>query len=127
MTAQTQNEAWTPTGSSNPVFKHGDAWGFWNETWTECSYGYGNELDARLACLAYSEAELEGKTVGVLVDFWRLRARPFIYGEELPKLPDPNTCNIHNDCAAANAKAVANGKLWADHCHNDCCEDCFGQ
>lgn len=37
------------------------------------------------------------------------------------------TCNRHPDCDAADAKARANGRYsFADHCHDDCCEDCFG-
>jgi hypothetical protein len=39
------------------------------------------------------------------------------------------TCNRHRDCDAADAKvrASTNGERdWADHCHDDCCEDCFG-
>jgi hypothetical protein len=51
------------------------------------------------------------------------------------------SCNRHGDCAAADAKAkeryLEDQKLpwrerndalrpYADHCHDDCCEDCFG-
>lgn len=36
------------------------------------------------------------------------------------------TCNMHDDCDAADLAAVARGKLWASHCNDDCCEDCFG-
>ena len=35
------------------------------------------------------------------------------------------TCNRHDDCDAANAAAKAKGR-YADHCHDDDCEDCFG-
>lgn len=52
----------------------------------------------------------------------------------------PNTCNRHNDCAAADAKAKAifaahvahdlryelYARPYTDHCYDDCCEDCFG-
>ena len=46
-------------------------------------------------------------------------------------LPKPlkafgNTCNRHDDCTAADARARANGRLSAEHCHDDCCEECFG-
>ncbi len=63
------------------------------------------------------------------------------------------TCNRHTDCDLADAKAKAarqaaidkaaadpkwptylpfwraadNMHEWADHCHDDCCEDCFGK
>jgi hypothetical protein len=37
-----------------------------------------------------------------------------------------NSCNRHGDCAAADAKAKAAGHFSASHCHDDCCEDCFG-
>jgi hypothetical protein len=37
----------------------------------------------------------------------------------------PRTCNRHDDCDAADAKARERGR-YADHCHDDCCEDCFG-
>ena len=36
------------------------------------------------------------------------------------------SCNLHDDCDVANAKAKAAGK-FAEHCHDDCCPDCFGQ
>lgn len=58
--------------------------------------------------------------------------------KEVPK-PEPellsNSCNRHNDCAAAN-KRVAEAKIpdhyygfrtTSDHCHDDYCEDCFGK
>lgn len=49
--------------------------------------------------------------------------------EEAKEAPaDKNSCNRHVDCAAADAKARAKGRgLGAEHCHDDCCEDCFGQ
>ncbi len=38
-----------------------------------------------------------------------------------------NSCNLHVDCAAADLLAKQTGqRLYADHCHDDCCEDCFG-
>lgn len=36
------------------------------------------------------------------------------------------TCNRHTDCDAADAKAKAEGRAFVDHCHDPCCEDCFG-
>jgi RyR domain-containing protein len=44
---------------------------------------------------------------------------------EVPR-PKTNSCNRHDDCAAADAKAKAAGRLSAEHCDDDCCEDCFG-
>jgi hypothetical protein len=40
--------------------------------------------------------------------------------------PPKRTCNRHDDCDAADAKAKAAGQSFVDHCHDDCCEDCFG-
>lgn len=37
-----------------------------------------------------------------------------------------NSCNLHDDCKAANERAQAQGRACADHCIDDCCEDCFG-
>jgi hypothetical protein len=36
-------------------------------------------------------------------------------------------CNRHKDCNAADERVRADGRSSADHCHDDCCEDCFGQ
>lgn len=36
------------------------------------------------------------------------------------------SCNRHNNCDAADADAVARGKLGASHCHDDGCDECFG-
>lgn len=37
-------------------------------------------------------------------------------------------CNRHDDCDAADAEAKALGYSPFDiiHCHDECCEDCFG-
>lgn len=37
-----------------------------------------------------------------------------------------NSCNRHDDCAEADKKARARGLACAEHCRDDCCEDCFG-
>lgn len=54
------------------------------------------------------------------------------------RLPDDRPhrdCNRHDDCIAADARARTQGPKdyygrpvydRADHCHDDCCEDCFG-
>lgn len=39
---------------------------------------------------------------------------------------DANTCNRHDDCEAANVRARAAGSFAAEHCHDECCEECFG-
>lgn len=63
-----------------------------------------------------------------------------VYSEKNIKLVvakpiDPiNSCNRHRDCDAADATVAASGRRneWgmpvtrASHCHDDCCEDCFG-
>jgi len=36
------------------------------------------------------------------------------------------SCNRHNDCDAADVKAREKGNYSASHCHDECCEDCFG-
>jgi hypothetical protein len=36
------------------------------------------------------------------------------------------SCNLHIDCDKANAESLARGRGYASHCHDDCCEDCFG-
>jgi hypothetical protein len=38
-----------------------------------------------------------------------------------------STCNRHYDCDGADAEARARHGRAADHCHDECCEDCFGQ
>lgn len=38
----------------------------------------------------------------------------------------PRTCNLHDDCDAADQKAREKGRNWADHCDDEYCEDCFG-
>lgn len=48
---------------------------------------------------------------------------------------DRNRCNLHDDCAAADASVAAKGgrmdrdgfrHMHAFHCSSDNCEDCFG-
>lgn len=41
--------------------------------------------------------------------------------------PPKRTCNKHNDCDAAQAKARAEGRNpYVICCHSDDCEECFG-
>lgn len=60
-----------------------------------------------------------------------------------PVAPTRRSCNRHSDCDAADAERAAN-PIWldhqgricapgegtkfdrADHCHDECCEECFG-
>jgi hypothetical protein len=49
----------------------------------------------------------------------------------LPKLAEiararENSCNRHDDCAAADARARDKGRQRAEHCYDECCEECFG-
>lgn len=38
-----------------------------------------------------------------------------------------NTCNRHDDCAAADRRARISGvRDAAYHCHSEDCEECFG-
>lgn len=44
-----------------------------------------------------------------------------------PATPTVVSCNKHTDCDAADTAAKARGEeRGAVHCHDDCCEDCFG-
>jgi len=40
--------------------------------------------------------------------------------------PRPRECNRHKDCDVADAQAKEKGHAGADHCHDECCEECFG-
>ena len=44
-----------------------------------------------------------------------------------PEAPKTRTCNMHDDCDAADLKAQARNGKRAAHCHSDDCEDCFGK
>ena len=46
--------------------------------------------------------------------------------EEEIKNTQNKGCNFHIDCQQANEIAKSKGKLWAEHCSDECCEDCFG-
>ena len=50
---------------------------------------------------------------------------PFIVACE-PCDVEPERCNRHDDCDAADEKAKAAGKLGAEHCYDSGCEECFG-
>lgn len=38
----------------------------------------------------------------------------------------PNTCNMHDDCKLADIQSQLNKGKNANHCHDECCEECFG-
>lgn len=47
----------------------------------------------------------------------------------IPKIenPLPRNCNMHGDCDAADARAREKDPAASvEHCHDECCEDCFG-
>ena len=46
--------------------------------------------------------------------------------EEKPEVPTIRSCNVHADCNAADEKARAKGKHFADHCSDEGCSECFG-
>ena len=49
------------------------------------------------------------------------------------QMKEKRQCNRHFDCDAADEKAklkqreLGRYESGTDHCHDDCCEDCFGQ
>ncbi len=45
----------------------------------------------------------------------------------IPRAPIDRACNRHDDCDAADAKARKAGRSTPDHCHDENCEECFGQ
>lgn len=47
--------------------------------------------------------------------------------KEKIKEPYSNKCNFHTNCREANEIAKSRGKLWAEHCSDEFCEDCFGK
>lgn len=38
----------------------------------------------------------------------------------------PRTCNRHTDCDAADKENYKYKGKIADHCYDECCEECFG-
>jgi len=61
--------------------------------------------------------------------------RDWVWHSEARQLESPTqetpdesvrSCNRHDDCDAADAKARLAGAYSASHCHDECCEDCFG-
>jgi len=43
-----------------------------------------------------------------------------------PSIAKARSCNQHEDCDAADAKAATAGKRRPHHCRIAHCEDCFG-
>lgn len=49
------------------------------------------------------------------------------HGLSLVSPAEIRSCNRHSNCDKADQAAKDKGyKDGADHCHDDCCEDCFG-
>lgn len=73
------------------------------------------------------EHRLEGYTLDTAIEISEalkpgtLSVKPLIEAR-----PFSNSCNLHDNCANADAQAKAKGNLRASHCHDECCEDCFG-
>lgn len=48
-------------------------------------------------------------------------------GPQPPPAAAQRSCNRHSDCGAADAEAKKRGQVFgAEHCHDECCEECFG-
>lgn len=55
------------------------------------------------------------------------REQPSGAKEETHEEKKPRTCNRHFDCDKADEKSKALGHtLGAEHCHDECCDECFG-
>lgn len=54
-------------------------------------------------------------------DDWCIEDGPVV---DHPRRRLPRSCNRHSDCHAADDRAWPR---YTDHCHDDDCEDCFGQ
>lgn len=50
-------------------------------------------------------------------------SRNWPFGREIPK---KRSCNFHYDCDAADAAVREMRGGVAEHCHDECCEECFG-
>lgn len=99
------------------------------------------ERKVRVKAEGIFRARLAAKMVGVgdemalsgTPELIKLIADLLKYRASLPAQPAQGgaskpvtTCNRHSDCDAADEKARAKGALHADHCHDDCCSECFG-
>lgn len=65
------------------------------------------------------------KVAGVLCIGCRAKRRTVASMSDTP-VEEKRNCNMHLDCDAADDRAKAKGFIRADHCHDECCEDCFG-
>lgn len=60
------------------------------------------------------------------LELWA-NGKPVKHGQPFgPQVPGPRTCNRHTDCDVADAKAKAAGRLAAEHCRDETCEECLG-
>ena len=83
------------------------------EGWMAHTYNYWAKFATEEEARAY---------IAVLEYRASLPAQPAQGGASKPV----TTCNRHSECDAADEKARAKGALHADHCHDDCCSECFG-
>jgi hypothetical protein len=83
------------------------------------------ERDQARASLAEARRLLELAAVALSAARREVEAAPTVR-EEPAETPRPVTCNRHDDCLKANEDAKAKGQFGAEHCHDNCCEDCFG-
>lgn len=78
-------------------------------------------------CMVRTEAVWLRDTLTKLLASWSVDD---VGGTLAPPAPPAvlslRTCNRHVDCDAADEVARVKGRRES-HCHDDCCEDCFGQ
>ena len=76
------------------------------------------EWDGVSVRIPYASYALDGSKVEVDLS---------VRENQLPSPAISNSCNRHSDCKAADEKAKETGaRFGASHCHDDTCEDCFG-
>jgi hypothetical protein len=102
------------------------------ETQLETAQRIVREHYAALEAAFKAQGALPWRDVRLLLDVARILAAPRSGDGVETKAPTEQpskvrTCNRHDDCDAANAKAMAAGRSTIGiHCHDDDCEDCFG-
>lgn len=80
------------------------------------------DLFTELRTLTKMEGASDFETLKKVVEDLKMRSsRNVVQATEAVQ----NTCNKHVDCARANMEAEKRGE-YAVHCHDDCCEECFG-
>jgi hypothetical protein len=90
----------------------------------------GGHVDLREVVADFSETYHAG-LIG-RVKAWQKIAEDAVVVKPVPPIVVPaslprTSCNRHSDCRAADEAAKAKGATFgASHCHDECCEDCFG-